>query len=163
MKYEDIEPLALLKIPEYWEKYLWMSGINPATVTITREEWATALYDIPWSDGSYKIEDDNQPRRLGATIVFDDLALLLVELLENGQTTRMNEILTWGEALAAINDPAITGCLWVTWGESFISNHVRHFPQLRTYLTDKPHLLNIIRSNRDRFRISDETRQLLDG
>lgn len=151
--YKDIEPLALEKIPEIWDEYRRELSIYPQHGATSYEDKLTELYQMP--------EDD--PRRLGGTIVFDNLVVpLIVQLSESGNNDRLEELFDWFEELASDENPEIRhGLLEVTLCESLLSNEVSHFHQLYPFLQSRPHLRLLFKGVSKRFTVSQAILDLL--
>src|SRR5690606_4570770 len=98
----------------------------------------------------------DDPRRLGGTIVFDNLVVpLIVQLSESGNNDRLEELFDWFEELASDENPEIRhGLLEVTLCESLLSNEVSHFHQLYPFLQSRPHLRLLFKGVSKRFTVS---------
>jgi hypothetical protein len=148
--YKDIEPLALEKFPEIWEEYLLELDLKGYS---TSENWIEELYQMP--------EDDC--RRLGATIVFDNLMVpLIIGCLKDMNLARLHEIFDWLETLASSNDFRVKhGLLKTTICESFLSNYLMYFRQIYPYIESKPNLQSLFRETSKRFDITNDLIELL--
>lgn len=179
IKLDDIEPMALEIMPEIWEEYLSELGIlEPEVLPISREQWIQTLYQLPvpkreefesFDEWYAKWNEVNNPsnsrvaRRLGATIVFDNLVVyFLVDRLQKGDTKRLESLFDWIEALASNENEEIRrSIIQVTLGESLISNHARYFKQFFPYIEKRPYLHQTLIDNLPRFRVDEEIKALL--
>ena len=162
IRMKDVEPLALEKIPEIWEAY---KKENFGIPQDPREEWIEKLYNAPEYGYSIPYEEQEDDIRLGSTIVFDGLvAPFVIELVQNSNTQRLNELFDWFEELASDENTEIrTEILGVTICESFVSNHRASFPELFPFIKKRPSLFAETKNASILFRLSDEIKTLLNN
>ena len=158
---KDLEPLTLEKIPEIWEAYKeenWNIPQDPGP----REKWIERLYQSPVYHFSVPYEKQEDDIRLGVTITFDNLvAPFVIDLVENSNTKRLDELFDWFEELANDENTEIrTSILGVTICESFVSN-AEHFAELFPFVKKRPFLFAEIRNASKRLRLSAELKTLL--
>ena len=162
IRIKDVEPLTLEKIPEIWEAYKKENFDIPQD---PREDWIEKLDNAPETDYSVPFEEREDDIRLGSTIVFDNLvAWFVLELVQNSNTQRLNELFDWFEELASDENTKIkTHILGVTICESFVSNHRAYFPELFPFIEKRPNFFNELKDASKRFRLSEEVKALLDS
>ena len=123
VRYEEIEGLTLRIVPEIRDAYDSF-GWDP--IPSPTDEWVEELISL----------DNDDERRMGATIVFENLLVPFVMSLfedEKVHTNRIQEILDWIEFLANHEDHRISGtlinvCFWGDIIDKFSYDIPRIFP-----------------------------------
>lgn len=150
-QYKDIEPITLERFPEIWKEYLLERDLKDYA---NLKDWIAELYQMP-------VTDD---RRLGATIVFDNLLVpMIINLLRDANHARLQELFDWLEILASSKDFNIRyGLLKVTLCEAFLSNHSTFFSQIYPFIETRPNLLSLFKETSNQFRLSKGLLDLLE-
>ena len=150
IRYEEVEPTALKIVPEIKQAY-YDAGWE--RVPYPTDEWIEELYHT----------SDDDERRLGATILFENLlAPVIMSLFEDevGNKKRIQEIMDWIESLAYHEDIRIRETLiGVCLCTKLLDQYGSKLPQTYPYLG--PRTREICKDHAKRLNLAADVRQYL--